>query len=184
MVLTTPYNEYLERKESKYIYFKLLILILRVMKKIKITVIVLFLSAFGTFIPCNAQAEHPELVFNIKCKYSTVFSRCLNETVEGILIYNEIIRRDKNGKLRGRHYNIKGGQLTGCKSGKVFHVIDTGNRTYISNDNNDQYVYNMTTTLLLVGKKGENYRTTWKGHMTKNANGDLIVNYWEMVDCD
>ena len=100
------------------------------------------------------------------------------------IVFNQVVRLDKDGKWKGAHFNVKYGNVTGCNSGKVYKVIDTGNKTYSKNDNNYQIVTNTEEKFHLIGKKGEKYTITWRGHVTTNANGDTKVDYWEQVACE
>ncbi len=152
------------------------------MKKLKISFFLIFVVAFFATSQANAQVVHDEWIFDVECDPT---AWCMPEPITGYIIYNVIYRYDKEGNNTGVHFNTKYGRLTGCETGMVYKVKDVSNEIYNVNKNNDQEVWNLSSKLVYVGKKGVKYFMTWKGHFSMDANGEIKVDYFEFTsDCE
>ena len=109
---------------------------------------------------------------------------CLEEPADGYIVYNVVTRFDKEGNLVRFHYNPKGAKLTGCESGKVYKMSDSGNETYQFNKNNDQWEASWADHMMFVGPKGEKLYFVFHGHATINANGVVTVDHYVENICD
>lgn len=153
------------------------------MRNLKISFLLAILTILFATFQSNAQAVHDEWIYDFNCEWN-FFSNCLEEPVTGSFTYNVISHYDNDGNFTGWHFNVKGGKLTGCFTERKFNVIDSYNEHTKVNSNNDQYVYNLVNQFKLVGKKGEKYNIRLKAHVTINANGEVKVDYFDVVWCE
>ncbi|MDX2445071.1 MAG: hypothetical protein QNK30_14845 [Bacteroidales bacterium] len=153
------------------------------MKKIKISLVVIFAACLFITSQSSAQVIHDEWVFDVECA-DGLWVFCLEEPVYGHVVYNVHSKFDKDGNPTNLHFNIKGGKLTGCETGKVYKVMNSGNEVIKINKKNPQEVYSYTEKLMYIADKGKKYIMTWKVYFRVNANGEIIKEYIEIVDCD
>jgi hypothetical protein len=153
------------------------------MKKAKISFILTLLAAFFTVSLLNAQTFHEEWVYDIKCDWG-LWVWCLEEPVEGTVVYNVVYRLDKEGNVKGFHANLKGGKITGCTTGTVYKIRNSWNDGGKLNKNNDQQVWNYVDKMQIVAPGGEKYRVVFKGKLTVNANGEITKDFYFESMCE
>ena len=151
------------------------------MRKLKSTIILTLIATLFILSNTNAQAVRVEWVMTFECD-PTIW--CIPEPGSGEVVYNEIYRLDKDGNLKGFHYNLMGGKIIGCETQTVYKVNSTANSNEKISRNNDNTVYIYTEKLMFTGPKGVKYFATWKAHTTVNAKGEVIVNYFDINWCD
>ena len=153
------------------------------MKTVRIGSIILAIMLFAGFSQINAQTIHEEWVYDVTCA-DGLWVWCLEEPVDGTVIYHVVNRFDKDGNVKGFHANVKGGKFVGCVSGTVYKTNGSWNETTMFNDNNGQQVWNYTDNTNFIGKKGQKFTVVFKGKLTVNANGEIKRDYYAEVMCD